>query len=247
MSFLALHHINHCYPNQKQGLTDIHLELQKGEFHCLLGRSGCGKSTLLKIAAGLITPKTGHVQLNGKPLLKPSTEIGFVFQPPTLLAWLTVLANVLLPVALHTKPSLTQTNHAKALLDEVGLSELTQRCPSQLSGGQQSRVALARALLLQPPLLLLDEPFAALDALTREHLQDLLLRLCAQHHSTVLFVTHDVTEALYLGDTITLLEQGRLHSQHPVTIKKPRTEALRAEAAFAQLSHEFRLKMKQLQ
>lgn len=247
MSFLALHHINHCYPNQKQGLTDIHLELQKGEFHCLLGRSGCGKSTLLKIAAGLITPKTGHVLLNGKPLLKPSTEIGFVFQQPTLLDWLTVLENVLLPVALHTKPSLNQTNHAKALLDEVGLSELTQRYPSQLSGGQQSRVALARALLLQPPLLLLDEPFAALDALTREHLQDLLLRLCAQHHSTVLFVTHDVTEALYLGDTITLLEQGRLHSQHPVTIKKPRTEALRAEAEFAQLSHEFRLKMKQLQ
>lgn len=247
MSFLALHHISHCYPNQKQGLTDIHLELRKGEFHCLLGRSGCGKSTLLKIAAGLITPKAGHVQLNGKPLLKPSTEIGFLFQQPTLLDWLTVLENVLLPVALHTKPSLNQTNHAKALLDEVGLSELTQRYPSQLSGGQQSRVALARALLLQPPLLLLDEPFAALDALTREHLQDLLLRLCAQHHSTVLFVTHDVTEALYLGDTITLLEQGRLHSQHPVTIKKPRTEALRADAEFAQLSHEFRLKMKQLQ
>lgn len=247
MAFLALQHISHRYANQRHGLTDIDLQLQKGEFHCLLGRSGSGKSTLLKIAARLIQPTAGQVLLKGKALLKPSTEIGFVFQQPTLLDWLTVLDNVLLPAALHATPSSSQIHQAKTLLAEVGLSDLMQRYPSQLSGGQQSRVALARALLLQPPLLLLDEPFAALDALTRELLQDLVLSLCAQYQSTVLFVTHDVTEALYLSDTITLLEQGRLHSHYPIHFTTPRSELLRADAEFAQLSYAFRLKMKQLQ
>lgn len=246
MPFLQLKQLSHQYPNQKKGLNRIDLQLKKGEFHCLLGRSGCGKSTLLKLAAGLLTPQTGQVLLEGKPIVEPFRQIGFVFQNPTLLEWLSVWDNVLLPASLHTKPSTAIRQQALQLLEELNIEGLAQRFPSQLSGGQQSRVAIARALLLRPPLLLMDEPFAALDALTREQLQDSLLTMCAQHHSTVLFVTHDIVEALYLADHITVLEQGQIHHQQAIHLAKPRHDAIRAQPQFAQLHHELRTLIKQL-
>lgn len=246
MPFLQLKQLSHQYPNQKNGLSHINLELKKGEFHCLLGRSGCGKSTLLKLAAGLLQPQTGQVLLQGKPITHPSQQIGFVFQSPTLLEWLTVWDNVLLPASLHNTPSKATQQQALQLLNELNIAGLAKRFPSQLSGGQQSRVAIARALLLQPPLLLMDEPFAALDALTREQLQDSLLNMCAQHHSTVLFVTHDIAEALYLADQITVLEQGRIHHQQAIHLAKPRHDALRAHPQFVQQQHELRSLIKQL-
>ena len=246
MPFLQLLNLSYSHPQQKQGLQHIHLELAKGEFHCLLGRSGCGKSTLLKLAAGLLTPKTGQVLLEGAPLTQPEKQIGFVFQNPTLLDWLTVWDNILLPASLHARPSPLILEHAQQLLQDLGLNDLMHHYPPQLSGGQQSRVAIARALLLQPPLLLMDEPFAALDALTREQLQDNLLHTCSQHQSTVLFVTHDVHEAIYLADRLSVIEQGHIQHQQKIPLPKPRYDALRSSAPFTELAQHLRGLIKQL-
>ena len=209
MNFLSLSGVSFGYPGQAPVVEDLNLDLVAGEVHCLVGRSGCGKTTLLKLAAGLLRPTTGTVTVRGAPLTDRRT-VGFVFQQPTLLDWLSVRDNVLLPVTLQRPPSGTDVQAAEALLAQLGLAGYSQRHPRELSGGQQSRVALARALLLQPPLLLLDEPFAAVDAITREDLQRDLLRLCRAQASTALFVTHDIAEALFLGDRVSVLGAGRL-------------------------------------
>lgn len=246
MPFLQLQQLSHRHPNQSRGLQTINLVLQKGEFHCLLGRSGCGKSTLLKLAAGLLSPQSGQVLLNGQPIRQPAQQIGFVFQNPTLLDWLTVWDNVLLPATLQGKPTPAQHQQAQQLLHELGMADLAFRYPAQLSGGQQSRVAIARALLLRPPLLLMDEPFAALDALTREQLQDSLLTMCTQQQSTVLFVTHDINEALYLADRLTVLEQGQIYHQQAIDLPKPRNDTLRVQSQFIELARSLRTLIKQL-
>ncbi len=209
MSFLALRGVSFGYPGHAPVVDDLNLELAAGEIHCLVGRSGCGKTTLLKLAAGLLQPTAGTVTVRGAPLTD-RRAVGFVFQQPTLLDWLSVRNNVLLPVTLQRPPSGADVQAADALLAQLGLASYSQRHPRQLSGGQQSRVALARALLMQPPLLLLDEPFAALDAITREDLQGDLLRLCRAQASTALFVTHDIVEAVFLGDRASVLGAGRL-------------------------------------
>lgn len=209
MSFLALRGVRFGYPGQAPVVEGLNLELAAGEIHCLVGRSGCGKTTLLKLAAGLLLPTAGTVTMRGASRAVRH-DIGFVFQQPTLLDWLSVRDNVLLPVTLQRPPSGTDVQAADTLLDQLGLAGYGQRHPRQLSGGQQSRVALARALLLQPSLLLLDEPFAALDAITREDLQGDLLRLCRAQGSTALFVTHDIVEAVFLGDRVSVLSAGRL-------------------------------------
>ena len=209
MSFLSLRGLHFGYPDQAPVVEDLDLELAAGEIHCLVGRSGCGKTTLLKLAAGLLRPTAGTVLVRGAPLAD-RRSVGFVFQQPTLLDWLSVRDNVLLPVTLQRPPDSNDLLAADALLAQLGLAGCSLRHPRQLSGGQQSRVALARALLLQPPLLLLDEPFAALDAITREDLQRDLLRLCRAQGCTALFVTHDIAEAVFLGDRVSVLAAGRL-------------------------------------
>jgi NitT/TauT family transport system ATP-binding protein len=209
MSFLSLRGLSFGYSGQAPALHGLDLDLAAGELHCLVGRSGCGKTTLLKLAAGLLRPNAGTVTVNGAPLAD-RRAVGFVFQQPTLLDWLSVRDNILLPVTLQRDPSGADERAADALLVQLGLTGYSQRHPRQLSGGQQSRVALARALLLQPPLLLLDEPFAALDAITREDLQADLLRLCRAQGRTALFVTHDIAEAVFLGDRVSVLDAGRL-------------------------------------
>lgn len=209
MTFLALQDVSFAYPGAAPVVDDITLDLAAGEIHCLVGRSGCGKTTLLKLAAGLLPPSAGRILLRGSPPLDPK-QVGFVFQAPTLLEWLSVRDNVLLPVSLQRRPASADARAANNLLDRLGLAGHAERYPRQLSGGQQSRVALARALLLGPPLLLLDEPFAALDALTREELQRDLQALTETQATTVLFVTHDVGEAVFLGDRVSVLAQGRL-------------------------------------
>ncbi|HMA08184.1 MAG TPA: ATP-binding cassette domain-containing protein, partial [Ramlibacter sp.] len=175
MSFLALRQVGFTFPGWPPVVREVDWDVEEGEFHCLVGRSGCGKTTLLKLAAGLLHPDEGHIRLRGAELLAPGPALGFVFQSPTLLEWHRVLDNVLLPVSLQHRPTPAEIEKAQQLLAQLGLSAHTRHYPRQLSGGQQSRVALARALILEPSLLLLDEPFAALDAITREELQDDLL------------------------------------------------------------------------
>lgn len=232
-AFLRMNDVRFAYAGSLHPVVDhIDMHVPTGAIHCLLGRSGCGKSTLLKLAAGLLHPDAGSVTVDGNTVGEPDLATGFVFQSPTLLAWLDVLDNVLLPVSLHRKPADTDIADARALLAQLGLADLLHRFPHQLSGGQQSRVAIARALLPRPRLLLMDEPFAALDALTREALQDALLAVCATQGVTVLFVTHDIAEAVYLGDRVMVVEQGRLQCDVPVTVGRPRLSGVRHRADF---------------
>lgn len=230
--FLSMRQVSYRYSDAPVAVNEVDWLMPAGAIHCLLGRSGCGKSTLLKLAAGLLLPAAGSVSLEGKPVRGPSPATGFVFQAPTLLEWLSVLDNVLLPVSLQRSPDAADTAHAQALLDELGLGTMHDRYPRQLSGGQQSRVAIARALLTQPRLLLMDEPFAALDALTREELQDILLAVCRQHGTSVLFVTHDIAEAVYLADRVAVMDRGRITCEKSIPLARPRSSGLRHSTQF---------------
>lgn len=230
--FLHIEGAVYTYPGRAPIVNGIDWRLQAGGFHCLVGRSGCGKTTLLKLAAGLLAPQIGRVlQADGRPAT-PGPHLGYVFQAPTLLDWQHVIDNVLLPVSLQRRPLPADIERAQSLLAMLGLSDHAQHYPRQLSGGQQSRVALARALILEPALLLLDEPFAALDAITRGELQDDLLRMCRLRNTTVLFVTHDISEAVYLGDRVAVMHQGRMIADLPVELPAPRTQTMRHGAAF---------------
>jgi NitT/TauT family transport system ATP-binding protein len=226
MSFLAIENVSFTYPGWPPVVRSVDWDIAPGEFHCLVGRSGCGKTTLLKLAAGLLRPDTGSIRLQGRELL------GFVFQSPTLLEWHRVIDNVLLPVSLQHKPMPQEIDRAGQLLALLGLSAHARHYPRQLSGGQQSRVALARALILEPALLLMDEPFAALDAITRGELQDDLLQMCSLRRTTVMFVTHDIAEAVYLGDRVAVMDSGRIVRDIRIDVPRPRAPALRYGAAF---------------
>lgn len=232
MSFLDIEQVAFGYPGHPRVVDGVDWRVGAGEFHCLLGRSGCGKTTLLKLAAGLLRPQAGRIVLRGREVVAPGPQLGFMFQAPTLLEWLQVLDNVLLPVSLQRRPDAADRQRALALLTQLGLQAHVDRHPRQLSGGQQSRVALARALILQPALLLLDEPFAALDALTRAQLQDDLLHTCRQRGATVLLVTHDIQEAVYVGERIAVMHGGRIVDDVRIDLPAPRTQAMRHEPPF---------------
>ena len=241
-AFVALEAVDFGYG--AEAIVDgVDWAIPRGAFHCLVGRSGSGKTTLLKLAAGLLAPRRGMVRIDGVALDGPGPRIGFVFQQPTLLDWLSVLDNVLLPLSLKRRVGEADRETARALLDRVGLSAFAARHPAQLSGGQQSRVAVARALITEPALLLLDEPFAALDALTREELQDDLLALCGLQATTVLFVTHDIGEAVYLADRVAIMAGGRLHHDLAIDLPRPRARAMRYGPAFNALCRELRQAM----
>ncbi|MFJ5623923.1 ABC transporter ATP-binding protein [Peribacillus loiseleuriae] len=235
MAFLIVNDVTYSYQGKGAVINRVSWGIEEGEFHCLLGKSGCGKTTLLKLAAGLLQVDTGSIFLNGKEVVKPSPEAGFVFQSPTLLEWKTVMDNVLLPVSLRRKVTTKDRENAMKLLETVGLAEYIHRFPAQLSGGQQSRVAIARALIQQPSMMFLDEPFAALDAITREELQDDLLKICKQQNTTVLFITHDISEAVYLSDRIAVMDQGSIIYQTVVQLSKPRTVEVRYSPYFNDL------------
>lgn len=241
--YLALEGVGFAYDGQDYVARDIDWSARTGGFDCLLGRSGCGKTTVLKLIAGLLQPTVGEVRLDGVRVEGPSRDIGFVFQTPALLEWRTVLENVLLPISLERRPSPIDRDEAMALLARVGIPDLADRYPREISGGQQSRTALVRALIGAPSLLLMDEPFAALDAITREELQDDLLRLTADRKTTVVFVTHDISEAVYLGDRVAVMEAGRIAHVAPVGLPKPRGGDMRHTTEFNGVCRDLRQAM----
>jgi NitT/TauT family transport system ATP-binding protein len=240
MSFLQLDALHFAYPDRGEVVRDVCLQLALGEIHCLIGRSGCGKTTVLKLAAGLLTPQQGEVQLKGQTVQQPTADMGFVFQSPTLLPWLSVLDNVLLPISLHAAVTHDHRAHGEQLLAQMGLTALRDDKPNRLSGGQQSRVAIARALITRPAVLFLDEPFAALDAITRDELQRDFLALCQAHGTAVLFVTHDMAEAVYLADHVSLMHQGRMQAPLRIDLPRPRQTAMRYTPAFNALCEQLR-------
>lgn len=235
MAFLSLDHIHYSYPGQDSIINDVTWQIDAGEFHCLLGKSGCGKTTLLKLAAGLLKPNSGKVFLQGVEVLKPSSQIGYVFQAPTLLEWKTVLDNVLLPISLKRKPKRVELEYGEQLLELMGISLQKDKYPTELSGGQQSRVAIARSLIQKPTLLFLDEPFSAVDAITREELQDDLLKLCQRQKTTVIFITHDITEAVYLADQVAIIVGGQMIHEVKVDLPKERNLEMRYDPYFNEL------------
>lgn len=230
------------FPHQNNFVTvlnDVDLDIQQGEFVSIVGPSGCGKSTLLSILAGLDRPTTGLVTAHGQEVDGIVPDSAFVFQRDLLLEWRTVLDNVLLPYQLRGESVHPHRDRARELLSMVGLEEAENRFPWQLSGGMRQRVAICRALIGDPDVLFMDEPFGALDALTRERLNDDLLRLCALgKQKTVAFVTHDVAEAVYLGDRVIAMgaKPGRIFADIRVELPHPRTPEVRETEEFSTLS-----------
>ncbi len=226
-----------------QALRPISFELYAGEIVCLVGPSGSGKSTLLRIMGGLIPPDAGAMWFEGRPHNAPNTAIGFVFQKTNLMPWRTILQNVLLPIEIQQgKVSPVQRERAEAMLATMGLKDFEHAYPRQLSGGMNQRVVLARTLLQQPRLLLMDEPFGQLDALTRERLNLELLRLQAAEGVTILMVTHSITEAVLLSDRVFVLSErpGRLIAQTPVPLPRPRDLTLISTPDFGAIATQVR-------
>ena len=215
-------------------LCDVDLAVGEGEFVTILGPSGCGKSTLLKLAAGLLNPTRGSVEVGGSPVAGPSRDIGVAFQKPTLLPWRTVLDNDLLPSETAGERGADAECRARELLDVVGLRDFAGNYPNELSGGMQQRVGLARMLQRDPRLLLMDEPFAALGAMTREALTLELQRIWMRDRKSVLFITHSIPEAVMLSDRVLVMSArpGRVVEDFRVEIPRPRSMATLAEPAF---------------
>lgn len=205
-------------------VRDVNLEAQAGEFLCFVGPSGCGKTTLLRVAAGLLAPTTGEVQLNGMPIRGPGRERCMVFQEYALFPWYTALDNVAYGLRLMGEPKEERRRAAGELLRRVGLTDYGSYYPAELSGGMRQRVAIARALAVDPEVLLMDEPFGALDAQTRAELQTELLRIWEQSHKTTLFITHSIEEAVYLADRVLVMASnpGRVVRELTVNLERPR-------------------------
>jgi len=208
-----------------EALRGIDLAVKLGEFLAVVGRSGCGKSTLLRIIAGLLRPTSGEVLVDGVPVTRPRRDVSMMFQRSALMPWRSVLDNVLLPTEFLGQRRNGQLERARELLDVVGLSSFERRLPHELSGGMQQRVALCRSLIQRPRVMLMDEPFSALDALTREELAVELQRIHMEHAATIVFVTHSIEEAVLLADRVVVLSPrpGRIRRIVSVDIPRPRT------------------------
>jgi NitT/TauT family transport system ATP-binding protein len=234
---LRLANISKTFANGVTALADIDLSIGTGEFVSLLGPTGCGKSTLLKLIAGLIAPSTGTIdwpQSSYDAFGIPEPALGFVFQEPTLLPWRTVAANVQLPLLLAGVGKADARERVEEALAQVGLSAFATSHPRQLSGGMKMRVSIARALVTRPKILLMDEPFAALDEITRNKLNNDLLELFARQGLTVIFVTHSVYESVYLASRIVVMgaRPGSIRAELSVDVEYPRTEDFRMSALY---------------
>ena len=226
---VVLRNVSKSFVDRKRGretvaLTDISLSIAKGEFACLLGPSGCGKSTILNLVAGFDKPSAGAVLVDNRPIVAPDRSRGMVFQQPLLFPWLNIVDNITFGPRMAGAPAEQYSKQAERYIQLMGLAGFEKHYPYELSGGMQQRVALARAWISEPELFLMDEPFGALDAQTRLMMQELLLRVWERSRTTVLFVTHDIDEALFLADRIFIMtaRPGRIKENLAVDFARPR-------------------------
>ena len=229
---VSIQNVRRQFPNGVLALDGVSIDVEPGEFLAVLGPSGSGKSTLLRLVAGLDQPQAGTVAAGGG-------GVAYVFQDAHLLPWRTVLRNVALPLELQNVPRARRVGRAREAIDQVGLSDALDRYPAQLSGGMRMRASLARALVTDPSLFLLDEPFAALDEITRHRLDEQLRALWRRRRMTVIFVTHSINEAVFLADRAVVLSRrpARVLLDHTIQLPEERTEELRTTAAFAAEAH----------
>jgi NitT/TauT family transport system ATP-binding protein len=235
-SLLALHGVSKKFPNGTLALSNLDFDVRAGEFVSLLGPSGCGKSTALRIIAGLSPPSKGSVEWPARGMAADQTsQIGFVFQEPTLMPWASVLDNAALPLMLKSVAGETTAKQVNAALDRVGLAKFAHVFPRELSGGMRMRVSIARALVTEPQLLLMDEPFAALDEITRFKLNNDLLQVWQATGTTVVFVTHSVFESVYLSSRILVMSArpGRISSELAIDAPYPRDQNFHTSAEYA--------------
>ncbi len=242
---LSIQELSAIFPNGNgglQALENITFSVFSQEFICVLGPSGSGKSTLLRILAGLLSPTEGKVIYRGMDITGTRRDIGFVFQKANLMPWRTVLQNILLPLELENTPAVEADHRAREMVKLVGLSGFEDTLPRDLSGGMAQRVAIGRALVHDPQLLLLDEPFGALDALTRERMGTELLRIWQARRKTVVMVTHSISEALLLADRVLVLtpRPGRVRLDLAVNLPRPRDEEIRYTPAFTEYTRVLR-------
>jgi NitT/TauT family transport system ATP-binding protein len=215
-------------------LTNTNLEIEQGEFVCLLGPSGCGKSTLLNVVGGLVEASTGSIKVDERSVSQPGPDRGMVFQNYSLYPWLTVRQNIVFGPKLNHWPKDKISQIANELIEIVGLKEYADQFPKVLSGGMKQRVAIARALAMEPSVLLMDEPFGALDAQTRSRMQELLLDIWSRKRNTVIFVTHDIEEAVYLADRVLVMSvrPGRIIEDFRIELPRPRVADVVASEEF---------------
>ncbi|HVQ77139.1 MAG TPA: ABC transporter ATP-binding protein [Candidatus Binatia bacterium] len=225
-----------------RALDDVTLAVKEKEFVSLVGPSGCGKSTLLKLVAGLVLATSGTVRVRGREVREPYPDAGFVFQSAVLLPWRTVLDNVLFSIEMLGRPARAHRGQAVALLELAGLAGFEEKYPGELSGGMQQRVAICRALVHDPGLLLMDEPFGALDAMTREEMSLELLRIWDERRKTILFVTHSIPEAILLSDRVVVMtpRPGRLARVLEIDLPRPRRVEMEFDDRFRRYSEEIR-------
>jgi NitT/TauT family transport system ATP-binding protein len=231
--------------HQVEAVSPTSFTVKSGEFVSLLGPSGCGKSTLLMMVAGLDRLSEGTIAVAGKPMIGPRADNGIMFQDPTLLPWKSALENVLFPFRAMNKPVGPFVERAKALLDEVGLAGFHDHKPRQLSGGMRQRVAICRALVFEPDLLLMDEPFSALDAITRDEMNLVLMKIWEEHHRTAIFVTHSIREAVYLSDRVLVMSQrpGKVIADVKIPFGRPRSLEIEETAEFNEICGYLRSKI----
>ncbi|MDB5990427.1 MAG: NitT/TauT family transport system ATP-binding protein [Herbaspirillum sp.] len=238
-AYVEIRNVSKVYSSKRgtvEALRDVSLTVQPGQFVSVLGPSGCGKSTLLRCIAGLEQPSSGSIRLRGETVLKPMRGMGMVFQKDVLLDWRTILDNVMLSADFRGRPRRECIARAHALLDLFGLNDFDNRYPWELSGGMRMRAAICRALLDEPELLLMDEPFAALDAFTRDDLNLELQKINLKTNSTTIFITHNITEAIFLADKVVVMDRrpGRIALVLDIDLPKPRPLSIRETPQFAQ-------------